>query len=456
MNSDGSSNRDAERNSDSLKTFLVGSVHSQRERLAILVSEWTPAFEAMDDDELLRSLRLVRKTINSKKLKAACVELIGKLRRDGLSGAAKLPKPTPTPTPTPTLETSAETNPSMQAPDPNRNLELEALIAANPRAREPYLVYGDWLEERGLRANGRIKLGPLDDCQDMLSETNWHLGFLRKARLRYTLGRFNGEAANVTIEQALEWLLENPGPGRFLADLTVGLVRHDDNNYGGVCRVIGSRSRPALERLFLGDFEYSECELNWSDIEDASPMWAALPRLRSLTLRGGSMTLGDIVLPELLSFTTVSGGMSGAALASIASASWPKLEKMSLQVGPEGASDAALVDPILNGTGLPELRHLGLTNCNFTAEICTKLANSKILPQLKTLDLSMGTMGPESARLLHENRGAFAHLDQIDVADNYLSDDSTTLLAGICKSVIVGDQRDDDEGPSARYASTFE
>src|SRR5690606_5863501 len=245
----------------------------------------------------------------------------------------------------------------------HKNPELEAMIAANPRDRDSYLVYRDWLESRGFTQGDRVTLGPLADCDDMLDELDWYHGFIRAARVRYTLDRFNGVRPNVSVEQALEWLLDDPGPGRFVQRLTVGLVLHDDNDYGGVCRVIGARPRPALEELSLGDFGYEECELNWTSISDASPLWASVPRLRKLWLRAGSMGLDGIDLPELRELETVTGGMPPQALAAIASADWPKLERLHLQIGcghQDAATDVALIEPLLAGTRFPALTYLGL------------------------------------------------------------------------------------------------
>ncbi|HLT35150.1 MAG TPA: hypothetical protein VK034_02670 [Enhygromyxa sp.] len=339
----------------------------------------------------------------------------------------------------------------------HKNPELEAMIAANPRDRDSYLVYRDWLESRGFTQGDRVTLGPLADCDDMLDELDWYHGFIRAARVRYTLDRFNGVRPNVSVEQALEWLLDDPGPGRFVQRLTVGLVLHDDNDYGGVCRVIGARPRPALEELSLGDFGYEECELNWTSISDASPLWASVPRLRKLWLRAGSMGLDGIDLPELRELETVTGGMPPQALAAIASADWPKLERLHLQIGcghQDAATDVALIEPLLAGTRFPALTYLGLCNCEFTDELCERLAGSAILPRLRHLDLSMGTMSMAGVQALLRTPRAFAHLEGICVDDNFLPDEAIPLLDSLGPPIEFGAQREDVDG--YRYASAYE
>jgi uncharacterized protein (TIGR02996 family) len=457
--------------------WILGKEKSQREKLAVIRDQWLPHLQCLPDDDLIVALRLIRKAIKNKKIRSERDALLLELRRDGRPGDA------PTPPPRPPAELPAE----LVEPDPppgEREPSLEAAIARDPEAREPYLVYGDWLEGRGdprgqlvavqhelnknpehkrmrraqeelLEEHGERLLGPLRDCDDMLTNVEWYMGFIRSCRLHYSLERFNGDRVpNVKAEQALEWLLD--GAGRFLQHLVVGNVTHDDHTYHPVCEVLGARPRPTLRSLFLGDFGYEDCELNWSNIGDASVMWRALPNLRRLTLRSGEMTLGEIELPKLREFTTITGGLSQAAAMGIANARWPLLEKLSLQYGPRGTHDYAVAEPILAARGLENLKHLGLTNCGFTDEICDALPGSKILGQLEELDLSMGTMSDDGARVLAEHRKAFRHLKLLNVDDNFLTDAARPLLEGLCDNVFFGDQRDDGGDPGARYASAYE
>lgn len=439
-----------------LERLLGSRDKTQREKLAVLADAWGSVFARMSDDELLICLRLIHKAINSKKLRTRRDALIAALRRDGAGPGAPLPKPRPEQAPPAASPANATADTSGAGAGPF-NPALEAEIAADPGARAPYLVYRDWLEERGLVIDGRVTLGPLADADDMLGELDWQLGFIRACRLSYSSARFNDERPELSIEDALAYLLDVPGPGRFVQRLTIGLARHDDNDYGGVCKVIGARPRPALRELFLGDFGYEECELNWSTIGDAAPLWPALPRLRKLTLRAGAMTLDAIDLPELRELSTVTGGMPATALAAIASARWPKLERLDLQVGVShqgAATEVSLVDPLLAGAECPELRELGLTNCEFTDELCARLPSAAILPQLRTIDLSMGTMTMVGARALARHPQAFAHLSGLVVVDNYLPDEALPLLEQLGVPIVFGEQRRERDG--RRYASAYE
>src|SRR5262249_18759838 len=105
-----------------------------------------------------------------------------------------------------------------------------------------------------------------------------------------------------------------------------------------------------------------------------------------------------------------------------------------------------------DGVGLGRLLHLGLMNCEFIDDVCALLPTSKIVKQLKTLDLSMGTMGLAGARQLQRHAAALSHL-AIDVADNCLDDEAQALLATL-PNVHVGAQREHE--PDYRYVSVSE
>ena len=433
----------------SLDDLLSDPNRSQREKLELLHGHWRAELERLDDAALYERLRAIRKALNSKKLRTQVDALIGALRRDGSAPAAPLPKPPRAPVPT--LEVASD-----ERPLAHRNADLEAKLAADPRDAATYQVYRDWLESQGFVHDGRVTLGPLADCGDMLGDLEWRHGFIRAATVRYTMERFNADRPDVALEQVLVWLLDDPGPARFLERLTIGLVRHDANDYAGVCRTIGARLRPALLELMLGDFGYEECELNWTSISDTSQLWPAVPRLRKLTLRAGSMQLGGIDLPELRELETITGGMPPEALDAIANASWPKLEQLSLQIGvghQGAATDVALVEPLLAGTKLPALTHLGLRNCEFTDELCERLGTAPILPQLRSLDLSMGTMSMDGVQALLRTPKAFAHLERICVEDNFLPVEAQALLEALGPAIEFGWQREDQ---GERYASAYE
>ncbi len=343
--------------------------------------------------------------------------------------------------------------------DPRGELAaIQLQRAADPKRKDLQKAEKALLAQHGDRLLG--KLAPYRD----LVKLEWRAGFFHAARIANTFDRselHDGDKPAADLEEVLGMLLDEPS-ARFLRELTVGIVTFEDNDYGGVARELGKRYLPQLRSLFLGDFSSEETELNWSFLGNLQPMYAALPNLRSLRVRSGSMTLGKIVLPRLERFEVVTGGLDGRSAKEIASATWPGLRALSIQVGParRGGGDASAkakdFQPVLDGAGLPRLAHLGLTNLDYTDALVEPLAHAKVLPQLEELDLKMGTLSDDGARLLYRYQKAFAHLRHIEVDDNYLTRDGIKLLKSTGLPFHFGEQRDDDGDPENRYASAYE
>ncbi len=352
------------------------------------------------------------------------------------------------------------------------NPELEAAIHANPADDAAYLVYADWLQQHGdplgeqivgharggaayLTEHETDMLGPLADYKEMLQPIAWRNGFVRSARVAA-----NAYRDDITVEDLLAMLLDEP-VARFIDDLTLGIVKiEDSNSYTGCMKVLGARTLRTLRSLYIGDFASEETELNWSHLGDASVFYAAVPNLRTLTLRSGTMTLGAIDLPELRAFTTLTGGLQRDAIESIAGARWPKLERLALQIGSSRyESDITVSDlePILDGKGLPPtLRHLGLANFELTEELIPPLAASAILRRITELDLSLGTLGRDGADALIAAKDAFAHLAVLDLSQSWLDPDTVRRIVEVFPNALVGQQNYDPRYPDDRYISAGE
>jgi hypothetical protein len=184
-----------------------------------------------------------------------------------------------------------------------------------------------------------------------------------------------------------------------------------------------------------------------------------VPRLRRLRLQSGSMTFGALALPALVELEVRTGGLTAENIADLARADWPALERLTLWFGDAGygaSGGVAEIAPILDGARLPSLRHLGLMNAEFTDELCAMLHRTKILPRLKTLDLSMGIMSDVGAESLAANSAAYAHLESLSVAQNYLTDAGLARVAGLCREVKTEDQKRPYREGADRYVSVGE
>ncbi|NMO21885.1 WGR domain-containing protein [Pyxidicoccus fallax] len=383
--------------------------------------------------------------------------------------------------------------PTDSGPGPLSNPELEEVILRTPESLDGYLVYGDWLQAQGdprgelialqhalLQAKGaeatalkrKVTLH-LKKHQDVLLgerlgsmlgeltlKLEWHLGFIRSARLGVAN---DDDDLDFGMDETLSMLLAHPS-ARFLQELTLGPTTDGEvHDYEDLIERLVKAAPASLRKLFIGDFDFGpdEWEFSWGNLGDLSSLYAALPGLRSLRLRGQAEKLGKMDLPELREFTLESTSLPRDEVKAIAAAKWPKLERLELWFGAEdegAVADVKYLQPILDGTGLPELKHLGLCNAEFTNALCEALPKSKVLKQLETLDLSRGTMNDEGAERLLKHAEAFQHLKRLDVTQNLLGDKAAKSLAKLCPDVARGQQRDPDEeeGVAYRYESSGE
>ncbi|HEY1549649.1 MAG TPA: TIGR02996 domain-containing protein [Kofleriaceae bacterium] len=358
------------------------------------------------------------------------------------------------------------------------NPELEALIDAAPDDKANYAVYGDWLQANGdvrgelialqlagkdgkrlIAANAEHFYGQLAPFIDMLEQskyadlgptTSWRWGFLDTLWLgqkRDHSRTFKGKAP-VDLNQAFGWIIDHPS-ARFVRTVTVGIENYEDNSYEAVARAIAVRPRPTLTTLVLGDFYSEETELNWSNLGDVSPIWAAAPNLERITLRSGTIATGALELAKLRELHIISGGLDRETFDHILAAALPNLERLTLQLGEDLEFEVGELAPILDATRFPKLVHLGLGNSPKGDEICAAIASSRITAQLESLDMALGTMGDAGATALAA--GTFPRLKSIDVGKCFLSEAGIAALSKL--TALVGDDDQNDEEPDDRYIS---
>lgn len=348
---------------------------------------------------------------------------------------------------------------------PARNPALEALIAKGDQ--EAYKVYGDWLTEqedprgtlialhtkrgqaaaasRWIEAHREHLLGSLHEISDEMMQLTWRNGFVDAVRFEKVSG--GADAEERTLGKLARALLDHPS-GAFLRTLTVGTgdgVNDSMIDYESIPRSIAPA--PHLEAITIGDWR--EWEVSWSRLGDASGFWK-LPRLATLYLRVGSMKLGTIASASLRTLQIVTGGLTRANIKSLVTAKLPALETLEVYFGSRhyGASGGvADLAPLLatKHKSFAKLRRLGLKNAEFTDELCAVLARSPLLRQLTSLDLSLGTMSSIGARALAANKQAFAHLDELDVSENFLGSADLASLQGVAKKLVAKRQRSAEE-----------
>ncbi|MEW5742560.1 MAG: WGR domain-containing protein [Myxococcota bacterium] len=356
------------------------------------------------------------------------------------------------------------------------NPELEAAIAANPDDGRNWQVFADWLIEKGepwgevisLALQGKPdKKRQADTEKELLggldgSSITWKNGVIAELDLQPNEVDEEGQ-----MEATLERILKHPA-GHFVRKLTLGLPPHEDTEWHmeGLADAISEAGPlPFLETLDMSpDAEHMD-QPSWRRVGDLSGLWEAAPHLKELLLQGASgsdggtpIRFGDIDAPHLEKLVYSSGGLDKHVPTALGAAKLPKLKHLELLFGTEDygcTSTVASLKGILDGAGLPALETLGLKNSEWEEELIRAVANSKILPRLKVLDLSMGVLAEKGAQELRTLASKFKHLEKLILDDNYFSEADVAALKAALPNAQVGKQKDD-EDPEYRYTTIAE
>lgn len=182
-----------------------------------------------------------------------------------------------------------------------------------------------------------------------------------------------------------------------------------------------------LESLFIGDMESEECEISWIKQGDYSRLYAALPNLKKLTIKGTQgLELGEIAHDKLEHLEIISGGTPCDVFASLQNAQLPALKTLIVYIGVENYGFDASLDIVMKLASkslFPSLTHLGLVNSEEQNEIVRRVLESDILPQLEVLALSCGTLTDEGAEHLLKHADRLSHLKLLDLYHHYLTEE---------------------------------
>ncbi len=341
--------------------------------------------------------------------------------------------------------------PAQVAPFAPENPELEAALLIDRDDETAWRVLGDWFETQGdprgkaialsfandkaafdehIATYAKSWLGGLyqsyalglraADPSDAATTIEWTHGVMHHARLAHTYDRHD-DCLN-----DLKTLLALPA-ARFLYSLTLGIFDEpNEDQYAGAKEALRENPPPMLRHLYLGDFTSEECEVSWSVARGLHEYLAIFPELHSFRVLGGELTTKALRHGELRSLIIESGGCGPEVTRAVGSAQLPKLEKLELWTGQGaygGYGPLTDYEPLLSAKTCPNLTHLGFRNSEQADPFVAMLAESALLPQLKTLDLSLGMFSPHGARTLIANKEKFAHLERIDVTESCLGDD---------------------------------
>jgi hypothetical protein len=185
----------------------------------------------------------------------------------------------------------------------------------------------------------------------------------------------------------------------------------------------------SLRHLVLCTFDNIEGFL--ATRADVTALLPALRDLERLELQAGQVSFDRVDLPELRDFQLRTAGLGRDTLRAVTAARWPALDRLTLWFGsPRHGGDCRVEDlaPIFEGEHFPRLRHLRLMNATFTDRLCEALVSSRLLPRLRSVDLSLGLMTDEGARTLARHAAALGHLQKLSLTNNALTREGEALL----------------------------
>jgi uncharacterized protein (TIGR02996 family) len=365
-----------------------------------------------------------------------------------------------------------------------RDAELEAAIREDRADPAPYLVYADWLLERGSPLGEMLMLAQRPKQARRVTALAKQVGLPSPDMA--TFGARHGLWQWLRIENEDDWM-----DGAFdvrpfaralfgsplcaaLEELRVGIIRWD-HNHEDVPAVVEEAGRHAwardLARLHLGDVPHN-IDMAHHVIGDVGrPITKAFPHLVSLKLHSGEQRwrtkketfgIGGLALPHLRELVIETCALTRARVKALTTAELPALERLELWFGAhDHDSDALAIDlaPLLDGKRLPHLAHLALRNSELGSELAGVLAASAAAPRLVTLDLSMGTLDDTEAAALAAHARRFPKLTRLTVDDTYVTRAGVRALRAAFTGVEVSaaDRKEPYEwDPGARFVSVAE
>jgi len=260
----------------------------------------------------------------------------------------------------------------------------------------------------------------------------------------YDYDQYEDEGKNAEV--MVKEILDDPVlPG--LKELVIGNWggAWEDSCQGLIDGIVNNADRFShIEKLFVGDMSYEECEVSWILQGDYSKLWAAMPQLKELTIKGSTdLELGEIVHEGLESLTIICGGLPENVITSIQNAKLPKLKKLLLYIGVEDygfEGDADTIKTLLEKADFPELTYLGIADSEIQDELTEVVLESKFMGQISTLDLSCGTLSDKGGKLLLEKLPSFPNIKKLDIHHHYLSDEMMKELKALPLEVDASEQ----------------
>lgn len=214
-----------------------------------------------------------------------------------------------------------------------------------------------------------------------------------------------------------------------------------------------------IKKLFIGDMDFEECEVSWILQGNYGNLWAALPELKELTIKGSTdLDLGEICHEGLEALTIICGGLPSSILQQISRAKLPSLKKLLLYIGSDYYGfdgDEETIGTFLENSDFPNLEYLGIVDSEIQDEVAEVVLESKYMSQIHTLDLSCGTLTDKAGELLLKKLPAYKNIQTLDVHYHYLSDEMVKKLEKLPISVDASEQNEPESYRGETYMNAM-
>ena len=350
------------------------------------------------------------------------------------------------------------------APATEHEPTLEAEIARDLEARDPYVIYADWLQDHGDPRGTLIALQaaceervddtrwdekvrtldpwtvlagkPVAAAQDLLArfpirlggdlepgdQVEWHCGYWRRLHVEPAPMKQSPFKLQTRLTSAL-----SHESARFLRTLSIGA------DYGLPVAERLPELPVTLRTLHLGAGVRSAV----SSLDPIEPLWPLARKLETIVLQGRSLKLARAFeAPALRSLELVTDDLDAQTPRSIAESELPGLETLIAWLGGSGHRAIGPADVrVLARATLPGLRDLGLVNCQFADEALEAVIEAPWFPQLRVLDLSRGRLSEHGVAILERVRDRLPELQYLDVSRNTLDDDACARARALAPKV---------------------
>lgn len=199
-----------------------------------------------------------------------------------------------------------------------------------------------------------------------------------------------------------------------------------------------------LKSLYVGDMDYTACEISWIIQEDYAEFLKVFDELEHLTIRGSQeLAFSTLDHKNLKSLELVTGGLPSTVIRSIADGNLPNLEKLTLYIGSEYYGFDGDIEDIKylmdNLYKFPKLKNLGLLNSEIQHDIVKMAINHPNIKTLEVLDFSYGMFTDITAKIILENKDKISHLKLLCLRRSFLSQNYYEKLSQLDINVDLED-----------------